>query len=347
MKVGIVTAATGKPKRGSGLEDIVKEIESRNNVDYKIINPQNISYLNGEFRYLVDKVEDKFILDGHRFVNRRWRDESIEISLKEYTEDVDYLYIRGFKSRGSLATIDFVMRALKSLNLPTSNPFDAIRYCNNKLNAIIDIQSTNAEIDGVPIRKIIPQTKVFNLSRYELNEEVKQYVKRRLLAHKDVVLKLTDSRGGNSIMPIERGSPYRALIDNYNHPFFMVQDKIDDIVDLRVQIVGYGYCESDIKAAYIRESVDGDFRAQHNRKMEPIELNRFQKNVALYIHRLSGAHISAIDFGLNQETNNVYFFEINGENPGWKNLKKIFDLPRGLAPVIVDFIINNYSQQKK
>ena len=45
MKVGIVTAATGKPKRGSGLEDIVKEIESRNNVDYKIINPQNISYL--------------------------------------------------------------------------------------------------------------------------------------------------------------------------------------------------------------------------------------------------------------------------------------------------------------
>jgi len=346
MKIGIVTAATGKPKIGSGLEDIVKEIEDRGDVDYKILNPQKISYFNGEYQYHIDRKDDKFKFNGRKFINRQRLLEPIDVPLKEFASDIDHLYIRGFKSLYSQSNPSFAMKALEDLNIPATNSFDAIRYCNDKLNAIIDLQSSNRKIEGFPIRDVIPPTKVFNLVHPQTNEEVKQYVKKRLLAHKDIVLKLTNSRGGNNIMPIERGSPYRALIDNYNHSFFIAQDKIGDMIDLRVQIVGFGYCIEDIKAAYVRDSVDGDFRAQHNERKEKFELNSVQSQIALYIHRLSGAHISAIDFGLNPETGKLYFFEINGENPGWKNLKKIYDLPRGLAPTIIDFILKNYSSDK-
>ncbi len=354
MKIGILTSCTGKPKKRYGLADVVEEIEDRDDISYEVINPQNI-FFDDNFKYLKKKKENKYIRkENGKFRNRNWMNKYEVLDFKEKFLDIDYLYIRGFRSKNSKEDKIIVKEAIKHLDMPVTNNLECIEYCNNKIYPIIDILTCGVNIDGFDLKEIIPKTRIFNLknSDSENKEEVKEYVRGRLQgAHTGVVLKDYLGRGGNGIMPIDTGSPYRALIDNYEKGDFIVQDIIEDCVDLRVQIVGSGYYENDIKGSYIREPSEGDFRAQHNKKKEHYDLTDLQKKTSLWIHKRSGADISAIDFLLNPNTKKFYFLEINGENPGWKNLKKIYKnndtiSEKGIAPYLVDYMIDKYRLSK-
>ena len=356
LKLGIVTASTGRPKRKHGLEDIVNEIDERaekgQDISYKIINPQNIKFVNGQLLYLDKKQENVYPRNSKgRLIKRKWipKSEREHIDFNEKFSDIDYLYVRGFKGRNSFADPIVIKKALKTLGVPMTNELSAIDYCNNKIESIVDMSVSSAEIEGVSIKDCVPATRIFNLKEVDDKAEIKDYVRKRFQgAHISQVLKTYDSRGGKGIMPLTTGSPYKALIDNYPHNNFICQDMVENCMDLRVQIIGRGYCHGDIKASYVRLSEEGDFRAQHNQSKEHYELTDLQKEVALWIHRKSGAHISAVDFGINQETDHIYFFEINGEDPGWKNLKKVYSedtkiSKNGLASEVIDFIVKNYN----
>lgn len=351
MKIGILTACTGKPQKNKGLYDIVNEIEEREGIEYRLINPQYIFFEGNNFKYYKRKKEDVFPRNEKgEFVKRKWLKSKEITSFKEEFSDIDYLYVRGFKPASWENDTIIVKKAIETLDIPTTNSLESIEYCNNKIYSILDILTCDIKIDGFELKELIPKTRIFNLknSNPENKEEVKEYVRARLQgAHSGVVLKDYMGRGGNGIMPIHRGSPYRALAVNYERVDFITQDMKEGCIDLRVQIVGSGFHEDDIKGSYIREPIEGDFRAQHNKKKEHYELSPLQKKISLWIHKRSGADISAIDFLFNPETKEIYFLEINGENPGWENLEKVYKKDKiisnkGLAPYLVEFMIDKY-----
>ncbi len=351
MEIGILTACTGKPQKNKGLYDIINEIDEREDINYRIINPQDIFFEGNNFKYYKRKKEYIFSRNKKdEFVGRKWLKENEVRLFKEEFSDVDYLYIRGFKPASWESEPIIVKRAIEKLDIPMTNSLESIKYCNNKIYSILDILTCNIEIDGFELKELIPKTRIFNLknSNPENKEEVKEYIRTRFQGgHTPVVAKDHNGRGGGGIMPFPIGSPYRALIDNYERTNFIVQDMKEGCIDLRVQIVGSGYYENDIKGSYIREPSEGDFRAQYNKKKEHYELSELQKKISLWIHKRSGVDISAIDFLLNPDTDEIYFLEINGENPGWKNLKKVYKddeiiSKNGLAPYLIDHMIDKY-----
>ncbi|GEM_PF-2770747 len=340
--IGYVTACTGKPKEGKGLWDEIWEIENyQDGVEHLVINPQDIFFEDGEFRYRERKKEDYYPTDSHGFRSRSWlpASEKKDVDFFDKFSEVDHIRIRGFRPKNSDADPFVVERALSEMTDDDeeyfmTNTLDSIEYCNNKAFSTIDISRSNAEIDGRNISDIIPTTKIFNLKNSDTEEKdgVKEYVRRRFQgAHEPQILKPYSERGGNGIMPLDIGSSYKALIDNYERSDFLVQDMVEGD-SLRVQIVGSGYSESDIYGSYIRKSEDGDVRAQNNIFKEHIDLDGFQKEVSLLIHRKSGVRLSAIDYLIDDEDDNLFFLEINGENPGWKNLKRVYGSDDGLPP---------------
>ncbi|MBD3263242.1 hypothetical protein GF374_02585 [Candidatus Woesearchaeota archaeon] len=352
MIIGIVTAATKKPERKKGLEDICVEVDSRDDVDYKVINPQNITFFTPDYMYLKRHRQDKFPIGkrGKPISRANVRNKKYE-KLVEKFKDVDILYIRGFKPKEPVAgnysaEVEFRRKAItwlaKELKIPISNPIPSIKYANNKSEVIIDISRSEVEIERKKIEEIIPYSQIFCMDdthesekeKYELDNRIKVRLQG---AHTSQVLKTLDGVQGDGIMPIETGSNYRALLSNYSQSSLIVQDMIEDCVDLRVQIIGAGESRNDIKASYIRwNPKDGDFRAQNTSDMEHYDLNDFQAETSLFLHRRCGADHTAIDYGLKLKTREIFLYELNAENPGWQNVKKVYS--RGLQKDMVDLL---------
>ncbi len=339
--IGYVTACTGKPKEGYGLWDEVREIENyQDNVDYMVINPQNIFFEGNEFRYKEKKKGDSFPLDKNSNPSRwKWlpASEKDEVDLFDKFSEVDHLRIRGFRSKKSESQAYVTKLALSEMDIGKTNGLDAIDYCNNKIRSIIDISTSDVTIDGKEVNELIPNTRTFGLKDTSDGEkdEVCDYVMNRLRgAHKPQVLKAFNGRGGDDMLPINLGSDYRFQIEkHWDQNDFLVQDKIENGLSLRVEIVGPGCSEDEIYGSYTRRPKDGDFRAQNNKVKEHRELNDFEKNVSLWIHQKSGSRVSAIDYLVDEEDKkDLYFLEINGENPGWKNLKKVYGCDEFLPP---------------
>ncbi len=352
--VGYVTPCTKKPKKGKGLWDEIWEIENyQDSVEHLVINPQDIFFEDGEFRYKERKKKDYYPLDdSDGFKRRKWlpASEKGDVNFFDKFSDVDHLRIRGFRPKGSDIDVFVAKKALSEIEEDherfMTNTLDSIEYCNDKALTTIDISRWDEEIMDKKVSDVVPTTRIFNLKNPgpEEKSDVKDYVRRRLQgAHKSQVLKPCDDRGGNGIMPIYTGSKYKSYIDNYERKDFLVQDMFE-APSLRVQMVGPGNSEEDIYGSYVREVEEGDIRAQNSKSKEHIDLDDFQKDVSLLIHKKSGARVSAIDYLVDNETGDLAFLEINGENPGWKNLKKVYDCDDFLPPGADDGFVDKMQE---
>jgi glutathione synthase/RimK-type ligase-like ATP-grasp enzyme len=318
MRVGIVTIEK-KPREGSGLEDVIKELENRK-MKYSLIHPQDIFWEDGEYCLFHQKR------DGYEVS-----------SLREETGNVDIFYIRSILGKSLAANfttkesfkVNLRLDSIESLGKPIVNEPEAMKKARDKSWACRNLYDLG----------VIPKTTVFSLTTLKSKEPLKNAVSRALKGKRNLIIKPTDSTGGDGCIYIEPGLKFRPFIDTYRYKDLLMQDKIEG-PEYRFWMIG-----TKCKGAIERKPCENDFRANtscggEEKPYKPLE---DEINLALLIHKRHGLEISALDLKRDVNSDSLKLLEIN-DHPGWKTHKRVYGT--SLASDVIDHLEFKYNLQK-
>jgi len=318
MKVGIVTIEK-RLREGSGLEDSIKELEKRK-TKYELIHPQEIFWEDGEY---------------HLFHQKR---NGYEVSsLKKETENIDIFYIRSVLGKSIAANfttkesfkVNLRLEAIESLGKPMVNEKEAMKKARDKSWACRNLYDLG----------VIPKTAVFSLTSLKSKEPLKNAVSRALKGKRNVVIKPTDSTGGDGCIYIEPGLKFRPFVDTYRYKDLLMQDRIEGH-EYRFWMIGTKFI-----GAIERTPREEDFRANTSvgGTEKPYGPSEEEIKLALLIHQRHGLEISALDLKRDLNDNSLKLLEIN-DHPGWKTYKRVY--AESLAPDVVNYLEFKFNLQK-